>query len=374
MSKALVIGAGPAGVTAAAVLAGQGFGVDIIEAKRFPRDKVCGECLSSLGTQTLRDAGFGQTLDRLSPTRLTHTRLVDRAGRAARFQLPNVVAGLTRRAMDQALLEALPADVRRHQPVRVLKLDGTTAHTTAGVIEADVVVLADGKGTLPGTTSLPPRPTGDLGLKAHYDGIELDPATIHLFALAGHYLGVAAVSDGEGVVWNLAMNVPAKLLKPGEPHDVLVERLLQQNPALRDALAPAVRRGSWQASPLPRFAPRPSASWPLGVVPVGNAAAALEPIGGEGMGLAIASAKLAADTVARHGWEPEVLRRLDASYVKLWRTRRAMCRLAAVAMSSRWSASAIVRLARGVPAATRLGMALAGKADAGSPVGRAALS
>ena len=54
----------------------------------------------------------------------------------------------------------------------------------------------------------------------------------------------------------------------------------------------AQRDSEWLASPLPRFAfARP---WPGGIIPLGNAAAAIEPVGGEGMGLAMRSAEMAA--------------------------------------------------------------------------------
>ena len=57
----LVIGAGPAGCTAAICLARQGARVVLVEQKVFPRDKVCGDglisdALSALGTLGLREA------------------------------------------------------------------------------------------------------------------------------------------------------------------------------------------------------------------------------------------------------------------------------------------------------------------------------
>ena len=365
MPRALVIGGGPAGATAAMTLARGGWGVILCEASRFPRDKVCGECLSALGLDTLRRVGLGDALDRLRPVRLTHAALVDRGGRTATIGLPRDVAGVTRAALDAALLDALPAAVERRQPCRVLRLEttryGVVAETTLGTVEADRAFLADGKGTLPGTFEHHPPPTGDLGLKAHFDGVDLPRETIHLFALRGHYVGLAAASDGGGGhVWNLAFNLPASRMRPGESHDDLLARLIDENPALRDALAGGTRVGDWKASPLPRFAPRPAATWPAGVIPVGNAAAALEPVGGEGMGLAVASAYAAAEAVL----DGRPLVSLDPIYRDLWKTRRAACRLAAVALSHEPSATLTVALARALPWAGRLGMRLTGKATA----------
>src|SRR5690242_730212 len=51
--RAIVIGAGPAGSIAAMLLARAQWDVTLVEQHRFPRDKVCGECLSSLGVDVL---------------------------------------------------------------------------------------------------------------------------------------------------------------------------------------------------------------------------------------------------------------------------------------------------------------------------------
>jgi geranylgeranyl reductase family protein len=52
---ALIIGAGPAGATAAYILAADGYKVGIIEKKPFPRDKLCGGLLSQKTIRLLKD-------------------------------------------------------------------------------------------------------------------------------------------------------------------------------------------------------------------------------------------------------------------------------------------------------------------------------
>ncbi|MBI4551696.1 MAG: geranylgeranyl reductase family protein [Candidatus Latescibacteria bacterium] len=55
---ALVVGAGPAGSTAALRLAAQGYRVLIVDKHRFPRDKVCGDGLIPDAIQSLRRIGL----------------------------------------------------------------------------------------------------------------------------------------------------------------------------------------------------------------------------------------------------------------------------------------------------------------------------
>ena len=45
---ALVIGAGPSGTASAILLAKAGWQVALMEQYRFPRQKVCGECISAI--------------------------------------------------------------------------------------------------------------------------------------------------------------------------------------------------------------------------------------------------------------------------------------------------------------------------------------
>src|SRR5438477_5072694 len=56
---ALVIGGGPAGSTAAILLAMAGWSVTLLERKEFPRRKVCGEYLSATNLPLLDHLGVG---------------------------------------------------------------------------------------------------------------------------------------------------------------------------------------------------------------------------------------------------------------------------------------------------------------------------
>ncbi|MBV8246025.1 MAG: FAD-dependent monooxygenase, partial [Candidatus Eremiobacteraeota bacterium] len=62
MHDAIVVGAGPAGSTAAYLLAAQGYDVMVIERARFPRVKVCGEYLNAGAVATLRRLGVSAEL------------------------------------------------------------------------------------------------------------------------------------------------------------------------------------------------------------------------------------------------------------------------------------------------------------------------
>src|SRR2546423_640501 len=57
-TRVVVNGAGPAGSLVALLLARREIPATLIEQHRFPREKVCGECVSALGWQILERVGL----------------------------------------------------------------------------------------------------------------------------------------------------------------------------------------------------------------------------------------------------------------------------------------------------------------------------
>src|SRR5271170_4419237 len=67
-ADALVIGAGPAGAATAILLKMAGWRVILVEKSSYPRQKVCGECLSAGSLALLDQLGVGAAVrDRAGP-------------------------------------------------------------------------------------------------------------------------------------------------------------------------------------------------------------------------------------------------------------------------------------------------------------------
>lgn len=343
MRDAIIIGGGPAGCFAALLLARGGWSIKLIEQHRFPRDKVCGECLSALGIEVLERHDLLQPLLALNPTRLTRANLYAGDGSSASVDLPRPMFGLSRKVLDSFLLDqARSAGVSIYQPCRceAIKSSQDLATVTARDLTSNTVqsmqvshvIVADGKSALP--IHAPPA-TADLGIKCHWTGVNAPPDAIELFGFDGCYGGLAPIENDR---WNMALAVPtARVRRRRGDLDALFGELVAENPVMRRRLARATRRTEWLASPLPRFGV--IADWPERVIPVGNAAAAIEPIGGEGMGLAFRSAELAATALLAGDGAPIDPRALRDEFQKLWRVPRFLCRAGAILASYQTIAS-----------------------------------
>ena len=361
MRTAIVIGGGPAGSTASILLSRAGWRVTLVEQHRFPRDKVCGECLSALGAEVLGRHGLFERMLARGAIRLTRTLLHAPSGTTVAAALPRPMWGISRVVLDGLLIdEARRAGAAVFQPARVESVEPGARPAvrlrdlvTNAVerLEADVLLVADGKSAL--LNGGPPPPTGDLGIKTHFENVDGPRDAVELFGLSDCYGGLAPIENNR---WNAALSVPAARVRHHRGDlALLFSELVQENPTLRRRLAGARQCGPWLASPLPRFSVRHR--WPEGVIPVGNAAAAIEPIGGEGMGLAIRSAELAAADLCTSLGQ----RKLRTRYRQLWRVRSGACRWAgSVASNRRWSPRA-ASLLGAVPGLLRAGTALMGK-------------
>jgi 2-polyprenyl-6-methoxyphenol hydroxylase-like FAD-dependent oxidoreductase len=305
--------------------------------------------------------GLADAFHAVSPVRLTRFLLHAPDGTAAGSPLPELMWGLSRERFDAMLLdEATRAGAALRQPARAESVRGGRPPTVrvrdlatneVRELRPGVVVVADGKGIV---ADLPaPDPSGDFGIKAHFTGVDGPADAIELFSTSGRYGGLAAIEGGR---WNAAFSVSGEQLKCfGGNVDALFGSLVEGNVTLARRLRRAARVGDWLASPLPRFGVR--TGWPAGVIPVGNAAAAIEPIGGEGMGLAMRSAELAAEAILNRTGAKQLL----ADYQRLWRVRRPACRAAAVALSSSRTSGEVLSLLKDFAGLLSAGMRLVGK-------------
>ncbi len=307
MRDAVIVGGGLAGSATAILLACAGRDVVLIEKEDAPRHKVCGEFLSAEALGIL--ATLGIDIAALGAVPIQSVLLVGKS-HATETKLPFAAMSLTRRALDEALLDAAAragATVLRGHAATSLERcgEGWQAMVSDENIVARQALLATGKHDLRGW----PRPAGTqsnlLGFKMYW---RLAPAQaaalegrIALLLYRGGYAGLQLVEDGSA---NLGCLIERSAFqKMGGRWSDLLRTMQQDCSLLRQLLAgaePLLER-PLAVSPIPYGFVREHSS---GVWAVGDQAAVIPSFTGDGMSIALYSGSLAAEMLLA-GASPE---------------------------------------------------------------------
>ena len=301
--ETLIVGGGLAGGAAATWLARAGLPVRVLERESDPHDKVCGEFLSVEAGRDLAMLGIAPT--RLGGVPIDRVRLVaPGSGRRAReieARLPFVAHGLSRRVLDEALLEtAAAAGARIERGVRVTAVDARSVQTSDGERQAARVLAATGKhavrGAVRGGSSTASR---YVGFKMHWRlGAQAAgrlAGMIELLPFDGGYAGLQLVAPR---VANLCLIVRRERLAAlGGTWEALLADLLRDDAFARrlaDA-EPAFARPLTIANlPYGHLGPDTDTS---GVFRLGDQAAMTASLTGDGMAGALLSGRLAARSI-----------------------------------------------------------------------------
>jgi len=307
----IIIGAGPGGSTAAIDLARAHRRVLLIERKPFPRDKICGGCLSGRAMRHLqRLIGNAGRLPGAPAARITFV--------IGRYRLECRPHGRTRvvarRDLDARLAQCAVdagAEVRFGLAAELVCGDGGWLVAAGDErLRAGTVLLAGGVGSVPGRLGLTPRddPRRMISLQwvQPLDDRLPDPGCVELHWLRGGYVGLATPGPTHCVV-----ALAAKW--SDRPHEDAWTRLRRLNPtAPIMAVLPPDAPARYDAKGTAGFPHAPARRGRENLLLVGDAAGYEEPFTGEGIGLAMISGACAARAVLKGG---DVLR----NYTRLMR-------------------------------------------------------
>jgi flavin-dependent dehydrogenase len=358
-ADALIIGGGPAGAAAAIGLAGAGWRVSLVEQHIFPRQKVCGECIAAGNFQLLDELGVGQEVRRLAGPELKQTGWMN-ARHTVVAAMPRCATGTDEygRALGRDVLDALLLQragrlgVKLYQPARVRSVQGRP-----GEFRCDIVntagkrvrgdknqsamtlyssLIIDARGSWESgprfevsskilDPALAPKREGDLfAFKASFAGSRLDLGFLPVIATAGGYGGMVVANDGRTTVAlclrrDVLRSIRARYV--GLPAGLAVENHLRETcPGVKNVLLGGQRQGAWLTVGPIRPGIRLSAS--PGIYRVGNAAGETHPLVGEGISMALQSARMLVASLLDHanpGIDAERLNSAHHMYANAWR-------------------------------------------------------
>jgi geranylgeranyl reductase family protein len=354
----VVVGAGPSGIAASVTLARAGRSVLVIDKARFPRDKCCGDGLTTGALRELEELGF-------TPDGLPSWQVVDDvvvrspSGREAIFPLPRgrgtYAAVVPRMELDAALV-----DVARAAGVKVADghgFDGVEVHDDRVVLDVEgmdqvaarYAIAADGMWS-PLRRAIGGIAQGYLGewhaFRQYFRNVE---------GRAADELAVWFEADLlPGYAWSFPLpdgraNVGFGIQRGGKVATQAMKDLwpdLLQRPHVRDFLGPnAEPEAPHKAWPIPARVEEATLSGGDGrVLIVGDAACATDPMTGEGIGQALLTGRLAGEAIVATGVDGAAAHYEHAVHRELF-ADAAMSRLLIRALQHRKGARAAVRVA-----------------------------
>ncbi|HVF71446.1 MAG TPA: NAD(P)/FAD-dependent oxidoreductase [Chthoniobacterales bacterium] len=350
MFDVAIVGGGPAGASCAAFCAAAGLRTVIIEREKFPREKVCGDCINPACWPVLRRLEVAQQIRALPHGNLERVEFIGIGGRAVSVELPagdDAEIAVKRSLFDQVLLgraRELGVEVFETTTVTALSSPDPRAdywRITAGgeTLRARTLVAADGRNsTIARLCGLLPHGAKErIALQTHLPlPADFGNRIVLEFRPEG-YSGQAPVGDS---TLNLCLvSVPRKI------------RSLREWAQARFGLSMDY---PWRTiTPLTR---EPISPGQPALFLAGDAASVVEPFTGEGIYYALASGELAAKAIrllCDGGRAGDVAVAYSSAHAQLYRGRLWINRLARAAVVSPRLGSAFLSLASLHPALLR---------------------
>lgn len=341
---AIIIGAGPAGSTAATLLAQAGWSVALVEKQAFPRRKVCGECIAAPNLALMEKLGIAEQFNQLAGPELHQVGLM-LDDQTVIADLPPLNGSrhawgraLGREHLDTLLCNrAIQAGAIVLQPWAVKSVKGGMGNFECTVMEsasrksaklsAPVCIAACGSWepqSFMQHKNYVNKPGDLFAFKGNFKNGNLRPGLLPVLAFPGGYGGMVL---GDNDTLTLACCIRRDVLQQCRKkyrHRTAAESveayLKASCEGVREALQNAERQEAWlSVGPISPGIRVTQAQNDLFLI--GNAAAEAHPIIGEGISMAMQSAWLLCDQLIAHGKTAPVesYKKIRSTYIYEWR-------------------------------------------------------
>lgn len=318
-----VLGGGLAGLTAAIHLSKYGFKVCVIEKDAYPRHKVCGEYISAEILPYLKSLELD--LEELSPEHISKLIYSTTSGNKIETELDLGGIGLSRYALDHFLYQKavkIGVKVLQDTVVDVVFIDEKFSVDTSNSrsIVSDLVLGAYGK-----RSNLDKKlkrefienKNGWLGIKSHYSNLNFPEDTVALHNFEGGYCGLSKTETGAVNVCYLATYKSFKKHKDPEAFKLNV---LYKNPYLKEFFENSTQLFDKDLS-IAQISFERKSIVEDHILMLGDAAGLIHPLCGNGMAMAIHSAKIASEAIINNHNDFRLDRKaLEQEYHSQWKS------------------------------------------------------
>ncbi|MFN3755206.1 NAD(P)/FAD-dependent oxidoreductase [Flavobacterium sp.] len=319
-NKVVIIGGGLAGLTAAIHLRKLDIPVILIEKNSYPKHKVCGEYISNEVLPYFQWLNIA--VEDLKPTHINKLQFSTISGKTINTDLPLGGFGVSRYALDYFLFQRATADgceMIQESVENINFTDDVFTVTTSKetIIKSKIVLGAFGKRSnidIQLNRNFIQKKSPWLAIKAHYEGNFPDDV-VGLYNFNGGYCGVSKVENNRINICYLASYETFKKHKDSAVYqrevieqNLHLKHIFQNTQLLFDKPLTISQISFEQKQPVENH-----------ILMIGDTAGLIHPLCGNGMAMAIHSAKIAAEVINNFSKEKIKSRAtLEQIYTQQW--------------------------------------------------------
>lgn len=308
-------------MTSAIHLAGAGLKVCVVEKDPYPQHKVCGEYLSREIMPYLESLGVNLELH--NPVNINTLKYSNPSGKTIDTILPQGGIGMSRYLLDSVLFKKALENGATGIIDTVINIEFVQDSFLVTLkeempVKAKIVLGAFGKRSLLDKKlerDFINRKTSWLAVKGHYhlDAYPLNTVSLHNFE--GGYCGLSKTETG---AVNVCFLATYKSFKKHKDPEIYKKKVLAKNPHLKDFFDKATPLFEKDLS-IAQISFDKKSRIHNHILMLGDAAGLIHPLCGNGMAMAIHSAKLVSECILKHFTSNGINREaLEKEYCSMW--------------------------------------------------------